>query len=987
MAEAFTRDELEKIKQAREQFWDEAVEKYIKDQGKEQEYRARRYATLNPQEPVKDETVKVEQQKPTWPVKTQPQPVVETWKVIDWVATDTTPTRPATPVKETVDNQTTNKLVDEWKLPKSQRENVPQKWSDMDIQRWPAFELADQLMQKKVEPDKREKYAVDNNISYERKWEKVVFSPENIDEVISLYEEFWPTWVKISKTSWEAIKATRAYEIYSKYRWADSNTFYQWFKNNEIAVWWENWERLVRMNGGEPTEEMLEAKRKWEENTQISNINNTWAIAGWTEISNFAKKAEWDLAKLDWAFIDFVNNTYWDITQSFNDYKANNDELREANNKISTLSAEIDELNVEKRKVLDKTRERYPHLPLWSILKIAEQEIDAIDDQLFEKQRSYQIAASDYNFLNEQAKAEYEHNVKVAQFKLDMWYKMYWLQRGDIIRQEQIERADKQLADERAYAEEQYEKAIARQDAEAAKKFAYELALIEAKKTQNEDIWSNYKAFGWDLVWKIDPTTWEATFFKAWDLATDWATTWWSDLLSFIAKSEWFSETAYQDPAWVWTIWYGTTKINWEPVKEWDTITKDQAIDLMKEDIARHSNWQTWIQVPLSDAQKTALASFEYNLWPNIWSQWAGNILDMINKWDLQWAANEMAKYNKAENPETWELEPLVWLTNRRSREGQLLMQTWEEWVRTERINWTDVILWSLEWVPVVFERVIKSQIPATLLNSEVELESANEVIKNMYASWVSPEDASAMFQWFKVRNIEDLQFWSNLLKMSRVLNNKPEWFLWDLAASINVWDRRWAIAKIEWLKEIEYQAKDSNAPIRNEIKLSLTRLDNILEYLEENSWPWVLEWKIEKYLWDFKTIDTSELATLMELYNADTRLDLYWTSQTWWETWSFRPLELSTDQKIWAILNKIKRLKEDELNQLNIARWLTLPSLSEDEVLNDYDLIRRYEQKDLFSVPQNTEAVNSQATSSSSILNKYSSSTTSNWYKYNFNK
>ena len=149
-----------------------------------------------------------------------------------------------------------------------------------------------------------------------------------------------------------------------------------------------------------------------------------------------------------------------------------------------------------------------------------------------------------------------------------------------------------------------------------------------------------------------------------------------SDLTSFIKWEEWFRTEAYLDSAWVPTIGYWFTSVNGVPVKLWDTITQEQSEQELQRQIQRHSNYEAVVTVPLSNAQKTALSSFEYNLWPNIW-KWDGKgIIDMINDGNLQWAADLMLKFNKARDPETDELRVLRWLENRRSKEANLLLQS-----------------------------------------------------------------------------------------------------------------------------------------------------------------------------------------------------------------------------------------------------------------------------------------------------------------------
>lgn len=136
----------------------------------------------------------------------------------------------------------------------------------------------------------------------------------------------------------------------------------------------------------------------------------------------------------------------------------------------------------------------------------------------------------------------------------------------------------------------------------------------------------------------------------------------------FIKSKEWFREDAYQDSAWVWTIWYWTTRINWKPVTQWMKISRDEADNLFQQQLQSYQNWKNYIDpATLSEWQKTALTSFEYNLGSWIWEKNAMPILDRIKSWDISWAQNIMKKYIYA-----WG-KPLQWLANRRNEESNLL--------------------------------------------------------------------------------------------------------------------------------------------------------------------------------------------------------------------------------------------------------------------------------------------------------------------------
>lgn len=147
--------------------------------------------------------------------------------------------------------------------------------------------------------------------------------------------------------------------------------------------------------------------------------------------------------------------------------------------------------------------------------------------------------------------------------------------------------------------------------------------------------------------------------------------------ISFIQKEEGFSPVAYQDQAGVWTIGYGTTRINGVPVKPTDTITEPEAKSLaLQQAVDQYSTFADKLgDTPLTPNQFIALNSFEYNLGPGVWNQPSGQqILASIQSGDLTTAQSLMQKFINVRNPQTGKLEPNLSLITRRQREGKLLL-------------------------------------------------------------------------------------------------------------------------------------------------------------------------------------------------------------------------------------------------------------------------------------------------------------------------
>jgi lysozyme len=142
----------------------------------------------------------------------------------------------------------------------------------------------------------------------------------------------------------------------------------------------------------------------------------------------------------------------------------------------------------------------------------------------------------------------------------------------------------------------------------------------------------------------------------------------WIKTRKFITREEVFSEKAYKPiKTDVWTIGYGHT----EGVKEGDTITREQAEELFKNDFKKYSSCLKNVTVPLNDNEKVALISFVYNVGPGAFKN--STLLKKLNKGDKKGAADEFDRwiYQKGKK--------LDGLVNRRKREKDLFLTSVED--------------------------------------------------------------------------------------------------------------------------------------------------------------------------------------------------------------------------------------------------------------------------------------------------------------------
>ena len=137
--------------------------------------------------------------------------------------------------------------------------------------------------------------------------------------------------------------------------------------------------------------------------------------------------------------------------------------------------------------------------------------------------------------------------------------------------------------------------------------------------------------------------------------------------LALIKKFEGCELKAYQCSAGVWTIGYGHTK----DVEEGDTISKDQAEEMLVEELHEYENYvNEYVNVALSQNQFDALVSWVYNLGPaNLKSS---TMLKVLNDGKYEDVPYQMKRWNKAGGKV---LDGLV-----RRREAEALLYQGREW-------------------------------------------------------------------------------------------------------------------------------------------------------------------------------------------------------------------------------------------------------------------------------------------------------------------
>ena len=137
--------------------------------------------------------------------------------------------------------------------------------------------------------------------------------------------------------------------------------------------------------------------------------------------------------------------------------------------------------------------------------------------------------------------------------------------------------------------------------------------------------------------------------------------------LALIKKFEGCELEAYQDAVGVWTIGYGHIK----GVKEGMTITKQQAEEMLLEELVEYENYVLEaVNHQLDQCMFDALVSWTYNLGPSNLN--SSTMLKVLNAGDYDGVPEQIKRWNKAGGKV---LQGLV-----RRREAEALLFEGKDW-------------------------------------------------------------------------------------------------------------------------------------------------------------------------------------------------------------------------------------------------------------------------------------------------------------------
>ena len=657
-------------------------------------------------------------------------------------------------------------------------------------------------------------------------------NPDNIYNKLATWQTLSDTWIKQTK---EYSQAKARYDLSSKYLTMTEDQLYNAYINWEIS---STLEKDIVWNPN-----LAVAKEKYNKKIVTDNINNdsTTILNSYNRVNwnNIRKTKTTDfLQTLSDKLLSSFDNSWKDIP-SFQSYMQNNypdlvKDTRTLNQQNTDLKKLIDTRDTR----LDNIIKEHPWISINRASMLAARENKDINSQI--KSMSYEIG-------NLQANINYQSNMANKEYG----YELNRQNRQDILNREQRATAlnlfktqqaqdfqRQQLADQRTYNE-THKWISTNIIKEWDKQKLINSKTWEVIKTYDLATWTSTWGWGWTKLNEntlFNKDTWESK-----DIATGKITQW--NGFNFIKAQEWFSPNAYYDVN-GWAIWYGQHSINWQPVKSWDTITKETANSDLQNRI-KNAKFNSLVKTPLNEDQQAALYDLEHNVWAGVWNFPNGKkIIDAVNLWDFQKASDIMANSGVGTtNAATWTV--MNWLVNRRKNAAQLLLtknydtnktsqytRFVEDWiVPTWLKNWTTAYnqfiqqaqkwyinskekAFNAKWFnienPAAFIWTSKKQkqaIATAINNVAPFIQSMDKIIKMVDKYWtettlsnagkkMNQEVRNAQLIAKEIYNLWVLN-WPDLSLMEDIIANPTS--IW---ANIQLWSDYWALLR-SWKKTI----------------------------------------------------------------------------------------------------------------------------------------------------------------------------------------
>lgn len=142
--------------------------------------------------------------------------------------------------------------------------------------------------------------------------------------------------------------------------------------------------------------------------------------------------------------------------------------------------------------------------------------------------------------------------------------------------------------------------------------------------------------------------------------------------LTLIQEFEGFKANAYLDPVGIWTVGWGSTKIDGRPVRRGDTVTPEKANSMMQGDLRSFERAvENALKKTPTENEFSAMVSLAYNIGGGAFA--ASSVVRKFNAGDIESAANAFLLWRKGRV--NGKLVVLKGLERRRKAERKLFLE------------------------------------------------------------------------------------------------------------------------------------------------------------------------------------------------------------------------------------------------------------------------------------------------------------------------
>lgn len=285
-------------------------------------------------------------------------------------------------------------------------------------------------------------------------------------------------------------------------------------------------------------------------------------------------------------------------------------------------------------------------------------------------------------------------------------------------------------------------------------------------------------------------------------------------------------------------------------------------------------------------------------------------------------------------------------------------------------------VSWSIEGVPLAYERAVKNLVPAALQNSDKEREALDKIITNSYKWGIDQSEIALTYMGFDIKDSANKQLAMDLVNTVRTLStDTQEGIVQTISDLMNQGNYTKAIQTVE--NAVSLQAKNawnyvSELSVKNTISKS-NDLKNTISSLKDSP-VWVVEWTMESWLGKYASKNAKNIQSKISLLEQSLDIKDKETAQ--------RILPQLTDTPA-TFMTKLENLSNNAMLELNGWRNIYgLPSLTTDALNNYSNRVDLYKNGQATTSNNNIQDTNFYQKYANTASWPWSTITLSNWQK-----